>query len=202
MQRPLMRKKKKKTRWGRLLIFTFAMLAVVASVRYEERVMAAWHEVRRVIWKPDVAAVMHALKREAAGIYCVGMDASCYVFDREGIIFDAARTVVGDVIVTIYDMSDFKPAFNQPFLGQNEWRNLFFIIASIQNNKLNADKIIFNRAQGEADVILLPERVPAHFSLAFDPREHVDALPELRKKISFKELRYLDMRIEGRIFYR
>ncbi len=202
MQRALMRRKKKKTRWGLLLILTIAVCAGIIALHYREAVGRAWAEMRRVIWKPDVAAVLYAMKREVVGVYCVGAKASCYVFDREGVVFGAAQTVVGTGIVKIEDRSDFKSALNAPLLGAAAWHNLSRIIAAVKDNELDAGSIILNRSDNEATVMLLPERTPVYFSLAFDPRAHVDALPELRKKISFIGLQYIDMRVEGKIFYK
>lgn len=202
MQRALMRRKKKKTRWGLLFILTIAVCAGVIVLQYQEAVQEAWREVRRVIWRPDVAAVLHALKREAVGIYCAGAEASCYVFDHEGVVFGAAQTVVGTGIVKIEDQSDFKPAMNAPLLDAEAWYNLSRIIGAVKNNELDAGSIMLNRADHEATVMLLPERIPVYFSLAFDPQAHVDALPELRKKISLSGLQYIDMRVEGKIFYK
>ena len=179
---------------------TATVCAAVLGVKYKEAAGETWKEVRRVIWKPDVGEIIRVMKREVEGIYCAGGTA-CYVFDREGIVFGAAQTVVGTVIVKIEDQSDFKPVLNAPLLAAEPWNNLSRIITAVKNNELDADSIILNRADEEATVIL-PEGVPVYFSVAFDPQAHIDALPELRKKISFAELQYLDMRVEGKVFYK
>ena len=197
----MIRKRKQKSRLGFLLFLIFIVACAALVAQYREKALGVWKEVKGLAYKPDIAAIMARLKREPWGIYCTDGEV-CYLFDKDGVLFGTAQTVVGDVIVKIEDASDFKPALNQPFLEGDDWENAALIIESLKKKEFSAEGIILLRAEREVRAVLLPERIPVYFSLEFDPRAHIGALPALRQKVPFKDVQYLDMRVEGKIFYK
>lgn len=200
----MIRKRKLKTRWGLMLFLSIVVACIGFSVRYQESLFSFWHNIRRIFSKPDAEAIARSFKKESFGVYCAGAIQAndCFLFDEDGILFGAARTVVRDIIITIEDNSNFRPMVNKAFISEDEWRALKPIILSIQNKELIVHRITLNRAEKELTVIIPPTDIPVYFSLQFDPIKHLRALGQLTKKISFEKLQYFDLRVEGKIFYK
>ncbi len=200
----MIRKRKPKTRWGLMLFLSIVVACIGFGARYGESLFGLGDAVRRVFSKPDGEIITRSLKKEPFGVYCAGAIQAndCYIFDEDGVLLSAARTVVRDIIITIEDISHFRPMMHKTFVSENEWRALKPIILSIQNKELIASRVLLNRAEKELTVIISPKDIPAYFSLQFNPREHLRAMRQLAKKIPLDTLQYLDLRVEGKIFYK
>ena len=166
-------------------------------VRYAETALL-------IIKKPDIASVLHAVRRESFGMLCVkdpaGAD-DCYVFDADGVVFDSARVVVGDVIARVDDASDFKPVLGGMFADVDIWHNMALIIAYAKDG-LPANRMAFDRADRELTVTLTDSGTKLYFNVGADPFEHIRALKELAKTVPLTTLQYADLRVKGRVFYK
>lgn len=202
MLRPHRRKKKN---WLRC-IFSFALLAAIvfACVRFRTQIGQYADTIRVIIKKPDIASVLHAVRRESFGMLCVkdaaGAD-DCYVFDADGVVFDVVRVVVGDVIARVDDASDFKPALGAPFADGDVWRNMAPVIAYAKD-RLPPNRMEFARAARELTVTLTDSGTRLYFNMEIDPAEHIRALTELSKTVPLATLHYADLRVKGRVFYK
>lgn len=201
----MLRPRKKKKNWLRPLI-SLAVLALVIFMGVYFRVQAARFASSAwlVVKKPDIASVLHAVRREDFGMLCVkdvtGAD-SCYVFDNEGVIFEAANVVVGDVIARMDDASDFKPALSTILADPSLWANMAPIIAYAKSG-LPASRMELLRTEKEITVTLTDSGTKLYFNLGFDPGEHIRALKELSKTAPLETLQYADLRVKGRVFYK
>lgn len=201
----MLRPRKKKKNWLRPIV-SFAVLAAVIfiGVRYRAQIARFAASAWLVIKKPDIASVLHAVRREDFGMLCVkdATDAdSCYVFDKEGVIFEAANVVVGDVIARVDDASDFKPALGAMFVRPDVWVNMAPIIAYVKDGLL-ASRMEFLRIEKELTVTFTDSGTKLYFSLQFSPSEHIRALKELSKTVPIETLQYADLRVKGRVFYK
>jgi hypothetical protein len=201
----MFRKEKKRKNWFRC-IFSFTLLGIFifVCVRYRAALLRSADTVRLIIRKPDIASVLHAVRREDFGIVCV-QDASnaddCYVFDADGVIFDSARVVVGDVIARVDDASDFKPALGAMFVDDAAWRAMKLVIAYVKEH-LPVSRMEYARAEGELDIILTDSGTRIMFDLSAAVEEHINALKELVKTVPLSGLQYVDLRTKGRLFYK
>lgn len=197
--------KKKKKNWLRC-IFSFTVLAAVifVCVRYRTQIARYADTAWLVIKKPDVASILHAVRREDFGMLCVkdpaGAD-DCYVFDAEGVIFDSARIVVGDVIARVDDASDFKPVLGAMLADAEIWPNMAGVIAYVKDG-LPPSRMTFARTEREITVTLTESGTRLYFNLGLDPAEHIRALKELSKTVPLTTLEYADLRVKGRVFYK
>ncbi|MSR73649.1 MAG: hypothetical protein EXS60_01145 [Candidatus Pacebacteria bacterium] len=201
----MLRPRKKKKNWLRC-IFSFAVLAflIFTGVRFHAQIVRFVESAWLVVKKPDIASVLHAVHREDFGMLCVkdvtGAD-SCYVFDKEGVIFQAANLVVGSVIARVDDASDFKPTLGVMLADPEVWANIAPIVAYVKES-LPASRMEFVRAERELTVTLSDNGTKFYFSLQFSPSEHIRALKELSKTVSIETLQYADLRVKGRVFYK
>ena len=201
----MLRPRKKKKNWLRPAV-SFAVLAAVIfiGVRFRAQAARLVSSAWLVVKKPDIASVLHAVRREDFGMLCVkdvaGAD-SCYVFDKEGVIFEAANVVVGNVIARVDDASDFKPALGVILADPDIWGNMVPIIAYAKDS-LPASRMELLRTEKEITVTLMDSGTKLYFSLQFDPSEHIRALKELSKTVPTETLEYVDLRVKGRVFYK
>ena len=161
--------------------------------------------IRRVLHVPDVSSVLHSLRQETFGILCMKKGSAaddCYVFDRDGIVFGPARTVVGDVIVRIDDASAFLPAVGEPLIGSDAWANLFPIMTFLRDGGIPFSSVSLKRREKEIVITLPDSGTLIYASLEFSPERSLRALPEFQKKIPLASLEYMDLRAEGKVFYK
>ena len=178
---------------------------MVMGVRQRETVTRYWAMLVLALKQKDARVLALSLRHEPLGILCVMPNADaaeeCYVFDTKGVVFDRARTVVGEVIVKINEQSDIRPVLNTDFVPTADWQNLKPILEAVRDKKITVSRIALQRTDKELTLTVLPQAIPFYFSYEFNPRAHIDALPEFFKKVSLDKLQYVDLRIEGKIFY-
>lgn len=200
-------KKRKQRTYFKKIIFLILLVAVAAAgARYRGAIARYWTMIMLIAEQKDARALALSLRHEPLGILCVtaNPDASeeCYLFDVNGVVFDKARTVVNEVIVKVHEQSDVRPTITLPFVPPADWQNLRLILEAVRTKKLNVNRIALTRTDKEITLTILPHNTLFYFSYAFDPRDHLKALPEFFKKVSLEELRYVDLRVEGKIFYK
>lgn len=202
----MIRKRKQRRRFKGVIFLFFLIAIAAAGARYRETVMQYWTMLMLVAERKDARILARSLRHEPLGILCVtpSLEAAaeeCYIFDTMGVVFGRARTVVSEVIVKVNEQSDIRPAFNTVFVSSADWQNLRLILEAVRDKKIMVSRIALQRADKELTLTVLPEATPFYFSYAFDPRVHLDALPQFLKKVPLTELQYVDLRIEGKIFY-
>lgn len=201
----MIRRKKRGSRFGQIFFLILLVAVAAAGVRYRDTVARYWTTILFIVERKDARVLALSLRHEPLGILCVmpSLDAAeeCYVFDSQGMVFGRARTVVSEVIVKIDEQSDIRPALNTVFVPSADWQNLRLILEAVRNKKIMVSRIALQRADKELTLMVLPHSTPFYFSYAFDPRIHLDALPEFLKKVPLTELQYVDLRIERKIFY-
>jgi hypothetical protein len=201
----MLRRRKKQRHWMRFFTWLCIFVLVIGGgirwyARIGQYVESAWLVVR----KPDVAAALRLIRHDNFGMLCIkeveGAD-DCYMFDKGGVVFGSARMVVGDVIVRVDDVSDFKPVLGAMLIDADTWKNMAPIIAYAANG-LPAGVMALSRAERELTVTLSESGTRLYFNLRLDPAEHIRALKELTKTIPLISLQYADLRVKGRVFYK
>ncbi len=198
-------KKNKPGRTRRIIIWVIFIVACLFAAWQNAVLVSWWHNIQRARNAPDVASALRSLRRETFGILCKATETTaddCYVFDADGVVFGTARMVVGDAIARIDDASSFKLTIGEPFIDLEIWKNLTPIVSAVRSGELPASALILKRAERELAVTLTPTGMKAYFSLEFSPEKHLRALKELEKKVKLETLEYVDLRIEGKIFYK
>lgn len=192
-------------RINNLILFLILAALIAGAVYYRHQLLVLWQEIERVIRQradqPDVKEILAETRREEYGIFCAGVEQAndCYLFDKKGVVFAKAKTVVGEVILRVDEVSDYKPIVAQKFLPAGEWENLFKILEFVKRRDWPAANF---RLKREREELILDGAPKLLFSLRFDPAKHLTALTELKKKVKAENLSYIDLRVEDKIFYK
>lgn len=199
-------RKKKTVYWTPRKAFFFLILgALFAFLAWQWRSIASFaRNVALVRSAPDALTALRSFQHTTFGVICTeSADAAedCFVFSEEGVIFNGARTVVGDMIIRVSDRSGDKPQIGAFVVDPDSWENIVPIMRFVRGESLDIADFILKRTEREIDIILAGGTV-LRFSYEFDPASHLRALVVLREKVPFESLEYLDMRVEGKIFYK
>lgn len=155
--------------------------------------------------KTDQKAVNN---EEKFGVYCGGevkADA-CYWFDGWGVIWEEAKTILGESILKTEEISNFKPARGGGLLPENLASNFIKIIDFLKTGYLKVEKINLKRDDQELEVLVGYKptglKTKIFFNLRIDPKINLAGLTAFLKKYQPRELEYIDLRVENKIFYK
>ena len=196
------KKHRARRRFWRLFWLLVLMAGAAAGVYWQEPLLVFYQEVQRALNPPDVEKILKEGRREEFGVYCVGPEQAtdCYLFDDQGVILGKAKTFVGEVLIKIDDVSDYKPQLKQSFLPAADWQNSWLILDFLKSGQIKPEVITLKRSSQELAVRSDGPRL--FFSYRFDPTDHLAALRLLRQKPNWFNLSYIDLRTENRVFYK
>lgn len=152
----------------------------------------------------DLQVVIHERKR--SGIWCFPAQTACYYYDDEGIAFDEIAPSTGSLFIPIQDNRDRRIILGAEVESET-WRNKLGDARKI----LQFGNIPIARIEIPADSFDLFEVITQEgwkilFSIGTDVRLQASSLQLfLKDKISAetrKNLEYIDLRIEDRIYYK
>ena len=145
-------------------------------------------------------------EREFSGIWC-GTSSACFLMDTEGVLYGEAPSSSGTLVLTVRGSE--VGSMGSAVVSTS-------VVASLAHMH-NLTRTQFNLAAAEFDIRNLPDvaaRITDGWELRFDalrkPQETLDALRETLAWITEKqkgegvrkELEYIDLRIEGRAYYK
>ncbi|MDE2001144.1 MAG: hypothetical protein KGI60_01090 [Patescibacteria group bacterium] len=154
--------------------------------------------VRRDWLRQSVSIAIQERNRFA--IWCDAED-ECAWIDRNGIPFQSAPQAEGSLIIAIHDISTGHIPLNSPVVEQRFVGNLIAIIDNLMTLNIPIENISYDPHLEEITVqsygwpkILL--------SIRFDPTATISSLASLEQKVDITKLRYIDLRVENRIYYK
>jgi len=129
--------------------------------------------------------------------------ASCWWFDKNGILFEEAPLSEGNLINKVDDFSERALKIGEPALEERLFSNLIKIfevleksdlkIKSLRLEKLELQEIVANPLNNSFPKI--------YFSLRIDPKFAIAALESL-KNLGLERIEYIDLRVENRAYYK
>ncbi|MEK9183529.1 MAG: hypothetical protein AAB890_00460 [Patescibacteria group bacterium] len=137
------------------------------------------------------------------GVFCIGEERpdACYWFDNNGVLNQKATVVLGDVLLNINEISDYKPESNKQFLENNLWENMALIIEFLKSGKLDVKNVLFIRSSQDL-IITTNDSVKILFSLRFNPQNNIAGLLSALEKNKMQNVSQIDLRVENKIFYK
>ena len=137
------------------------------------------------------------------GVFCIGEERPdvCYWFDNNGVLNQKATVILGDVLLNINEISDYKPETNKQFLESHLWKNMAFILEFLKSEKLDIKSVSFIRSDQDL-IVITDSDVKILFSLRFNPQNNIAGFLSALEKNKMKNVSQIDLRVENKIFYK
>ena len=139
-------------------------------------------------------------ERERFAIWC-DKNAHCYWIDQEGTAFEEAPKTEGSLILTVNDNEAENLIRGAKVVEERFAKNLTAILKGIAELRLPLKKADFSGKLQELAVESY-SGPDYFFSVRFDPALNLESLKSLITKSGLKNVKYFDLRVENRIFYK
>lgn len=139
-------------------------------------------------------------ERERFAIWC-DKNNRCYWIDQEGDAFEEAPETEGSLILTINDGETEGLVNGSKIIEERFIKNLIIILKGITELKLSVKKAVFSRKLQELQIESYsgPNYL---FSVRFGSTLNLESLKSLLEKSELKNVKYFDLRVENRIYYK
>lgn len=130
------------------------------------------------------------------------MNERCFWFDDEGIVFSQTPHIEGSLIYRIYDYTGRGLSLGDAVLNNRLLPNLFKIFNFLDQFNFNVRSLrLDDLALEEISANQVASATPqVYFSLRFDPAFALQPLQQLKSTLG--NIRYIDLRVENRIYYK
>ncbi len=141
-------------------------------------------------------------ERQRKGIWCVNDSSDalkCYWFDKNGVLFEDAPSIEGNLINKVNDFSGRNLEIGAPVLAEKLFSNLIEIFDVLEKSDLNVKSLKLERI--ELQEVVSESSPKIYFSLRIDPSFGLSALESI-KNIGLEKIQYIDLRVENRAYYK
>lgn len=153
--------------------------------------------IEKDYFKKNVLVKIH--ERKLIGLWCFAEKSKCFEFDDNGYLFNKTFFSEGGATLKIFDFTSRKLGIGNFVLEKRLFDNLFLILKILDKNNLNIERIDFRNLENEEIEVKLFDGPYIYFSLNFPP----PSLEEIINSINnFNSLKYLDLRVENRVYYK
>jgi len=145
------------------------------------------------------SVIIRIKERNQFAVWC--RTGNCYWIDENATAFEDAPQTEGPLILTIYDDGKEGIVIGQKIVEERSAENMMNILNGILDMGITVRNISYNEKLQEitAEMISGPD---IYFSIRFDPSLNLTALQTLKEKVGFKGIKYIDLRVENRIYYK
>ena len=152
----------------------------------------------------EKSIVLTVTEREPFGVWCFkkNLPPECFWFDREGVIFKRFFEVEGNLIKSLNDYYRENLRLGSRILPESFIPNLISIFEVINRSGLSVKEIRLNDLELQEIEVKTYEGPKIYFSLRFPAENSLAVIQSLQEKAGFRELEYLDFRVENRTYYR
>ena len=148
--------------------------------------------------------IIEAKERQPWLLWCLQNTIDrCYWLDEEGIVFSLASKAEGFIIPKVFEENGRQQLiFGQPFYDNPQLvKNTLEIVKQIKNSSLVVNRFLvndFNLQEMETET----NGLKLYFSLRYLPQNLNKILTDLVSRLDFPKLKYVDFRVENRIYYK
>ena len=131
-------------------------------------------------------------------------ESACWWFDESGVVFAPAPNAEGNLLFRVDDYTGRTLAPGDAVLEERFIPNLFKVFAFLNQFDFQVRSLrLDNLALQEISTDALNGSMPKiYFSLRFDPSPDLQPLKILAASSSLKNIQYIDLRVENRIYYK
>ncbi|RJQ29330.1 FtsQ-type POTRA domain-containing protein [Candidatus Parcubacteria bacterium] len=205
------------------------VLAAFMAARTGEPFYRKWFNLRNILAWPDaldendlrtVPAVKSAevekdfdahtirvvvKEREPYGIWCQKKDPTnnpCFWFDTEGVVFERALGVEGNLIKVLNDYAEEPLGLGRKILPDRFVSNLLSIFEVLGRSGLSVREVRLDNLLNEEIEVRTNGGPKLYFSLRFSAASTLAAIETVTARSDFKRLEYVDFRVENRAYYK
>lgn len=145
------------------------------------------------------SVVITVKERVQFAIWC-GKAGMCYWIDYSGVPFEEAPRTEGSLILIVYDSQE-AAVLGREVVENRFIPNLVAVLEGVAELRLPVKEIVFDRKLQEVRVETYsgPDII---FSIRFAPALNLVSLQSLREKVGLKGIKYIDLRVENKLFYK
>lgn len=146
---------------------------------------------------------VRVVERTPYGIWCVGGSAGeCFWFDETGFIFKKGFASEGNLIKTVNDHSGRTLGLGGSVLDPGAFANLETAFSVLEESGVGARSIELADINKQEVTVKTDAGPDIYMSLRFPSTGDADILKALVSGGSFSKLRYVDLRVQGRAYYK
>ena len=134
-------------------------------------------------------------EKQRFAIWCTDAGKSCYWMDKQGIIFSGAPLTEGSLVSVIFDSRMDGLVLGSSVEDDRFVGNLISVLNNLNSLDLQIDKINFDNELQELTVSTI-NGPTIKFGLRFDSAKNIPLI----KKLNYKNLKYIDLTVENRIY--
>ena len=148
------------------------------------------------------SVIVKVVEREPYGIWCLTSPLECWWFDDEGVIFKRGIFAQGSLIVTVSDYSQQMFGLRSKILPEEFIPSALSVFDVLRKSGLGIKEIRLNDLKLEELEVLTFDGPRILFSLRFSAKNTLEVIKQLSAKSGFKDLEYVDFRVENRVYYK
>jgi cell division septal protein FtsQ len=134
-------------------------------------------------------------ERQRFAIWCFNAGQDCYWMDKQGIIFTEAPSTEGSLVSVVFDSRNEDLALGSGVEDDRFMGNLISILENLDTLDLQIDKINFNNDLQEL-IVSTVGGPTITFGLRFDSAKNLSLI----KDLNYKNLKFIDLSVENRIY--
>ncbi len=162
----------------------------------ERQPFAIWCEMQ----SPSGAAP-DGLPDAATGTPAIFQSESCFWFDASGTIFEKAYDTEGSALYAVHDYSQTGLGLGQKILPDIFVANFMSIIDAVKQSGITVKEIALKDISLQEIDVSTYNGPDVYFSLQFSAADDLPVLQALMAKPNFKNLKYVDFRVQDRAYY-
>lgn len=128
--------------------------------------------------------------------------ASCWWFDEEGVLFEKALAAEGNLIPAVDDYSRDKLGLGSAVLPEDFMSNLISIFRVLRDSGVSVKEVRLEDIGLEEIKAATYDGPELYFSLRIPADNALTVISSLAGKADFKNLKYIDFRVENRAYYK
>ncbi len=161
--------------------------------------------------------VIRVSERPKALLWCFASTGSCYWADQNGTAFARASSVATAASsTTAFSLADIasstspavidssRPNVLMPssVLAVAQYKNLLSVASFLEKLGFAHPVLYLENLNYEEVYFKMPDGKRIYFSLLFDPSDDFSAVQSLLSDPAWKSIQYIDLRVQGRIYYK
>jgi cell division septal protein FtsQ len=162
-------------------------------------------QIKKVEIKKDYlnkSLMINVFERNPIGIWCFTSKQKCYWFDNEGVLFKVAPKSEGGLILTILDDNQNNLGMGSYVLDEDTFKIFLENLEKIKEADLNIKEINIADLNLKEMIIKTFDGPEIYLSLNFPVKGLKDIVLKFKNQNKFSQLKYLDLRVENRVYYK